>query len=89
MSDYIEASFDSLLDQASGTAATYLRAAQREIDDAFGVGYAADHPELVAAFMKTAAADYHTAATAKVLGNALQAVGYSLDSIASAIRDQP
>ena len=41
MSDFITASFDTLLGQASDNASVYLGRAQREIDEEFGKGYAA------------------------------------------------
>ena len=51
---------EALMRQAAATAAEYLDAAIREIDAALGMGYAAKHPELVAAFMQTAASDFDT-----------------------------
>lgn len=48
---------ETLESQASRTAASWLQDAIREIDKVFGSGYAKEHPELVAAFMKTAGLD--------------------------------
>jgi hypothetical protein len=48
------------------------------IDAAFGTDYAFEHPELVAAFMRTAAHDFHTAmmkVAAQDIRNVLDAVG--------------
>ena len=59
-------SLDTLLRQASDTAETYMGRAVHDIDDAFGKGYAAAHPDLVAAFMKVAAMDFNTAAMIKL-----------------------
>jgi hypothetical protein len=85
LSDYITASFDNLLTQASDTAATYLHRAAKEIDELFGAGYAAKNPLLVAAFMQTAAADMSASTHAKVYGAALQDISSSLSAIADAI----
>jgi len=83
--DFVEADFDTLLRQASMTAADYLANAQREIDNRFGDGYAAKNPNLVAAFMQTASSDFTTSATAKVLGASLLSISNSLSEIASAL----
>lgn len=83
MVDKITASAETLLRQASMTAADYLRAAVRELDSVFGEGYAQQHPELVAAFMRTAAQDYHTAVSASVQQDLVDA----LDRVADAIQD--
>jgi hypothetical protein len=85
MSEYITASFDTLLGQASDTAAVHLCRAQQEIDSVFGKGYAAKNPQLVAAFMLTASADMAAATHAKVYGAALQEISQSLSAIADAI----
>ena len=73
-SEYITASFDTLLSQASDTASIYMGRAIYEIDLLFGDGYAENHPELVAAFMQTAALDYHASATSKVFAECLSTV---------------
>jgi hypothetical protein len=44
--------------QAHMTAHDYMMQARIDIDSQFGVGYAAEHPELVAAYMQTVALDY-------------------------------
>lgn len=61
----ISASADTLLRQASMTANTYLLEAIESIDNQLGKGYAAKNPGLIAAFMSTAAADFHTAVTSQ------------------------
>lgn len=63
------ASPETLVRQASITAEQYLIAAVESIDDTFGEGYAARHPELVAAFMRTAAVDFNTAIFAQEADN--------------------
>jgi len=62
---------------AADTANEYMLAAIRCIDAKFGDGYAQKHPELIAAFMTTAAQDYH----AVQLGLSLDGVISSLDKI--------
>jgi len=46
--------------QAVDTAKSYMLRGQEIIDAHFGKGYAAQHPELLAAFMQTAAMDFDT-----------------------------
>ena len=52
---------DQLMRQAGTTALEYMIYAIDAIDECFGEGYAKKHPELVGAFMRTCAADFHTA----------------------------
>jgi len=85
MSDYITAGFDTLLNQSTMTAATYMIKAKREIDEIFGVGYAAANPIVISAFVAAASADMNSATTAKVLGAALQRIAESLDTVATAL----
>ena len=59
--DRISASAETLLRQAGMTAAEYLDNAVDEIDVKFGDGFAKEHPELVGAFMHTAALDFASA----------------------------
>ena len=54
-------SFEELMTQACKTVENYLSEAQGSIDRVFGAGYARHHPELVAAFIRTAAQDFDTA----------------------------
>ncbi len=85
MNDYITASFDTLLSQASDTATAHLSRAQREIDEVFGEGYAAKNSNLVAAFMQVASADMTAATHAKVYGAALQEISRSVAAVAESI----
>ena len=57
------------MDQAPKTIGNYLIDAVRMIDHKFGAGYSADHPELVAAFIKASAMDFATAIIAQRLDN--------------------
>lgn len=54
----IMATYETLVAQASKTASEYLREAAASIDEMFGEGYSKEHPELVGAFMQTAALDF-------------------------------
>lgn len=74
----ITGSFDSLLRQAWETAGDYLEHGIRQIDGALGKGYAKDHPELIAAFMQTAAIDFASATIAKTLASALEEIATAL-----------
>ena len=65
----IEADAYELMKQASDTAHNYMLAAKNAIDSQFGEGYAANHPELVGAFMQTAAKDFHMSMICKVMKN--------------------
>jgi hypothetical protein len=47
-----------LFQQAPRTAHEYMQHGVRDIDATFGEGYAEAHPELLAAYMQTAALDY-------------------------------
>lgn len=82
-SDFIEASFDTLLTQASDVATTYMRAAYIAVDEQFGTGYATKHPELVIAFMQTAGSHLNESSTAKVFGASMLHISESLSEIAN------
>ncbi|EFB7598252.1 hypothetical protein E4H67_03765 [Escherichia coli] len=45
---------------ASGLAESWMRVAKKVTDRVFGEGYANAHPELISAFMATAAANFAT-----------------------------
>lgn len=85
--DYVTASFDTLMRQAPDTVALYLRKAKEEIDSVFGEGYAANNPELVAAFLNAASADMGAATLAKVFGSALQEISSAIGETATAIEN--
>jgi hypothetical protein len=59
----IDAGNETLLRQAPATANEYLLSAIDHIDLKLGAGYAAKHPELIAAFMQASATDLGTAVT--------------------------
>jgi hypothetical protein len=70
--------YTELMQQSMMTAHDYMNHAKRDIDEMFNDGYAEQHPELIAAYMKTAAIDYATTA-------GLQKISESLENIATAI----
>lgn len=84
-SDQIAADFTTLYRQASMTAEGYLQKAISSIDEALGEGYAAEHPELIAAFMATAASDCNTAVSAKVNSAALREIADSINTLSMSI----
>ena len=65
-----------LMKQAADTAGSYMARARAAIDESFGEGYAAAHPELVGAFMQSAAADFQA-----------MWIGLRLESLEEALRD--
>ena len=70
-------SADDAMRQATITVNYYMEKAVESIDEMFGRGYAEKHPELVAAFMRTAAQDFHTTimkAAAEDITEAIQRV---------------
>jgi hypothetical protein len=81
----ITASFHVLLDQAGGTADKYLADAKRCIDVRFGDGYAAKHPELVAAFIGAASADFNTSVVMKVFEPLAMEFVEAVDRLAAAV----
>jgi hypothetical protein len=72
---------ETLLRQAPMTAQTYMACALHDIDALFGKRYAKAHPELIAAYMQTAAIDF----AAGEIGRAIESLG---DAI-SRLREQP
>ena len=81
----ITASFTQLLEQASTTTSGYMRAARVDIDTEFGEGYAAAHPELVAAYMQAAASDFNTSSSLKVWQGIMEGLCDAMDSNAAAV----
>lgn len=67
----ITASYDTLLNQASDTADGYFKRAVDSIDNLFGDGYAAKHPELVIALAKIAHEDFCNSCQLEFLQSAL------------------
>lgn len=83
MSDYdLTTSPVGYENQASPLANTFLCQAVEHIDGLLGKGYAASHPELLAAFIQATATTYQTA----VLKVAAQEVRNALCDIAEAVQ---
>jgi hypothetical protein len=82
---FIQANADTLLRQASITADQYLHEAITAIDKKFAKGYAKDHPNLIAAFMKVAASDMNNATFAKAQSEAIESLAESLSILADKI----
>ena len=64
--------------QASMTAHQYFHAAIKSIDDRFGEGYAQNHPELIAAFLRTAASDYNVSIAVQALQGGIESMREAL-----------
>jgi len=79
----VTADSQTLLRQAPMTANEYLISAIDHIDNQLGKGYAAKHPELIAAFMQTSAFDLGAA----VVARAIEGITPAIESVAEAIRD--
>ncbi|MEF9965743.1 MAG: hypothetical protein RR779_15365 [Comamonas sp.] len=84
-SDQITADFSTLTQHATMTVDGYLRTAIASIDEALGKGYAAAHPDLVAAYIAAAASDCNAAVTAKVNSAALREIGHSVMALSTAM----
>jgi hypothetical protein len=78
----ITADYTTLMDQASMTADAYLNTAKQKIDSTFGDGYAAKHPDLIAAFMNAASQDFNTAVYAIAIQEASDKIESALHAIA-------
>ena len=76
----ITANFHNLLNQASSTTHEYMIEGQDRIDKMFGEGYAKKNPELLAAFMQSAATDLHGSVFAQQVTDAIDKLTESLDS---------
>jgi gamma-glutamyl-gamma-aminobutyrate hydrolase PuuD len=81
MADKITSDATMLMNQATSTANNYLHEAVQKIDGLLGPGYAKAHPELIGAFMNTAARDFHTSRT-------MQAIQDAVEELAEAIRSR-
>jgi hypothetical protein len=60
--------------QAGMTAEAYLLDAREHIDKHFGDGFAAECPELVGAYIRTCAQDFHTCMMAQIAEGFVEAV---------------
>lgn len=80
MDPIITADSQTLYEQAIGTTNDYMRHAVETIDELFGKGYATEHPELVAAYMQTAASDLAASIHGKIAERVMQRLA---DAVAS------
>jgi hypothetical protein len=74
----VELNETDLMRQACMTAHDYLLHGKSDIDERLGVGYAQVHPELLAAYMQTAALDYMAGFLAKEIGGALERIAEAM-----------
>jgi hypothetical protein len=65
----------------------YLYAAVEKIDDQLGKGYAAKHPELIAAFMQTCVADFMCASILMASQHIGDELSDGLGTIANALEE--
>jgi hypothetical protein len=79
----VTADNQTLMRQGPMTANEYLMSAIGHIDNELGEGYAAKHPELIAAFMQTSALDYG----AGVIARAIEGVSGAIESLYQAIEN--
>jgi hypothetical protein len=70
----VEADSTTLMRQAPMTAHDYLLSAVHDIDEMLGKGYARAHPELIAAFIQTAALDFGAAVIARAIEGVADAI---------------
>jgi hypothetical protein len=86
----IEADYDTLLRQATMTAHDYMLHAVADIDKLLGKGYAKDHPELIAAYMQTAARDFGAGCLAKEISEAAGDLAGAISGLSESMRsDHP
>jgi hypothetical protein len=78
----ITADAETLMRQAWMTADEYLGRAVECIDSHLGEGYAKQHPEVIAAFIQTAATDMAGATIGKTIQDGLEALAGAVQTIA-------
>ncbi len=81
----ITADMNSLMHQAPQTAETYLINCRIAIDEQFGEGYAAKHPELLAAMIQASAQDFHTSCLCAVLQDQVGSVSMALENMTASL----
>jgi ethanolamine utilization protein EutP (predicted NTPase) len=80
----VTTSIEKLSSQAAVSTNEYMRQAVEYIDKEFGEGYAAEHPDLVGAFIRTCAQDCHTTVLVKALQETGSRISSQLSNIALA-----
>jgi hypothetical protein len=87
MSEFrVTGSIGGMFEQSSSTASKYAYDARNAIDNVFGEGYAAKNPELVAAFMRTAAYDFRTTVVMAQFGEFIDRLGEELGTFQDILR---
>ncbi len=66
------------MDNAATSVGTWTARAKRHIDEDFGKGYAAAHPELVAAFIQAASRTYQVDVLSRSVADATQLIADTL-----------
>lgn len=79
----IQAGNETLFRQAPATAHDYMTNAVKDIDAYFGKGFAKAHPELIAAYMQTAAIDMSGA----VIARAVETLADAVEQVSNAIEE--
>ena len=79
----IQAGNETLFRQAPATAQDYMINAVKDIDAYFGKGFAKAHPELIAAYMQTAAIDMSGA----VIARAVETLADAVEQVSTAIEE--
>lgn len=82
MSNRIEASFDTILEQSSDVVDYHLSRAIRSIDEHFGEGFAKHNPGLVAALITASVSELNSTTQVKVYASALDDIASALEKIA-------
>lgn len=91
----VTADYETLMRQAPMTVSVYLRGAVHNIDQLFGDGYAAKHPDLVSAFISACSADFHSGMLALIvqdasaeIGSSIAEIGANIEKVSDAIADR-
>jgi hypothetical protein len=82
----ITADYTTLMRQAPATAQVYMTEAVKCIDQQFGSGYAKQHPDLVAAFMKVSSEDFYIGSLGVAIQDASDKIAGALQEVAEMIR---
>lgn len=82
MSDRMEASFETIREQAADVVEYYLTCAVGCIDKQFGQGFSEKNPTLVAALVNASVAEINSSTQAKVYASALDGIATALERIA-------
>ena len=82
----ITADYSTIANQAPKAVEEYLLSGIQSIDAYLGDGYAKDHPELLAAFIKTASMDLFTAVLSREINEGLRDIANSILQAQNAFR---